>query len=65
VTEVLVILMERKDMGVGLWLVSLRIELSEGLERMRGRVCESMSFLLKIILCTAGVLVNKLAFKIV
>jgi hypothetical protein len=59
VTEVLVNLIERKDLRVGLWVVSLLIELAEDLECMRGSVCESMSFLLEIIPCTAGALVSK------
>jgi hypothetical protein len=43
VTEVVVVSVERKDPRAGLWVESLLVELGDGLERMRPRVCKNMS----------------------
>jgi hypothetical protein len=43
VTELVVVSVERKDPRAGLWVESLLVELADGLERMRPRVCKNMS----------------------
>jgi len=43
VTELVVVSVERKDSRAGLRMDSLPVELEDGLERMRPRVCKNMS----------------------
>lgn len=42
-TELVVVSVERRDSRAGLWMESLPVELEDGLERMRPRVCKNMS----------------------
>lgn len=42
-TELVDVSAESKDPRAGLWVESLLVELADGLERMRPRVCKNMS----------------------